>query len=142
MTSPDEIGALVKKAFSEGSSEFRPCAFFDDRLDCIRVIVRDCSVLEERINNRITVLLDNYHPRPGQGGRKCVGFTIKGARHFCQERGWGAQTSVTMTDLLDAVVASSPEAVVGWFVDFVARPLVREEKIEEVEIGEEALQPA
>ena len=37
-----------------------------------------------------------------------------------------------MAEFLDAVLASSPELVVQWFMDIVARPLVREENIEQV----------
>jgi hypothetical protein len=138
MKTPEKVEALVRDAFSQESGEFRPCAFFDDRLDCVRVIARDCSVYEERVNDRLTVLVDNYHERPGR--KKYVGFTIKGARHFCQEHGLHLGTSVKMTELLDAVLASSPEPVVMFFVDLIARPLVEEEKIDTVEIP--ALQPA
>ena len=82
MNTPDTtlLNSLVSDAFSGQPTAFRPCAFFDDRMDCIRIVARDCSVLEERINERLTVLIDNY---PGVGQRKYVGFTIKGAQHFC-----------------------------------------------------------
>src|SRR5580704_14827204 len=132
MKRPEEIETLVKEAFSPTSGEFRPCAFFDNRLDCIRVIARDCSVYEERVNDRLTVLIDNYADRPGR--KKYVGFTVKGARHVCQEHGIPLGTSVTMTQLLDAVLASSPEPVVMFFVELIGRPLVEEEKIQAVEI--------
>lgn len=137
MKTLDEIKELVEASFSETRAVFRPCAFFDEPLDCIRVIARDCSVLEERINDRVTVLLDNYYPAPGR--RQFVGFTIKGARHFCHEHGWDASRSIKMTALLDALLASFPELVVEWFIQMVARPLVQEEKIDLVEIPEGAL---
>ena len=41
-----DLEALVHEAAPPKSGEFRPCAFFDDRLDCIRVIARDCSIYE------------------------------------------------------------------------------------------------
>jgi hypothetical protein len=132
MMRSDKLEALVDATFSGRPPEFRPCAFFDDRLDCIRVIARDCSVLEERINSRVTVLLDNYYPGPGR--KEFVGFTIKGARHFCKQHGWDLSTSIRMTELLDALVASFPQLVVEWFVNIVAKPLVQEEKIEQVEV--------
>ena len=131
---PNDLEALLKKTWPAEVGEFRPCAFCDDRLDCIRVIARDCSVLEERINDRLTVLLDNHYPN-SPGSRKYVGFTVKGARHFCHDRGWDQEASITMTQLIDAILESSPEVVVEWFVDLVARPLVKEEKIDQVEIS-------
>lgn len=134
MNTPEGIQALVREALSSESLAFRPCAFFDDRLDCIRVVARDCSVYEERINDRVTVLVDNYYDRPGR--KKYVGFTIKGARHFCQEHGLHMGASIKMTELLNAVLASSPEPVVMMFVDLIARPLVEDENIQAVDIPE------
>jgi hypothetical protein len=134
MKTPDDVEALVKDAFPPNSGGFRPCAFLDDRLDCIRVIARDCSVCEERVTDRLTVLVDNY-PHPPER-KKYVGFTIKGARHFCQEHGLRLGTSLKMTELLDAVLASSPEPAVMFFVDLIGRPLVEEGNIEVVEIPE------
>jgi len=137
MKTHEELAHLVRASFSGEGTAFRPCAFFDERLDCIRVIARDCSVLEERINDRVTVLMDNYFP--GQGRRQYVGFTIKGAKHFCREQGWDSARSIKMTVLLDAILASFPELVVEWFVEKVAKPLIQEEKIEQLEIPEGAL---
>jgi|ERR1035438_9707396 hypothetical protein len=136
MNTHKELTRLVRVSFSEGEATFRPCAFFDERLDCIRVIARDCSVLEERINDRVTVLMDNYFPEPGR--RQYVGFTIKGAKHFCREQGWDTARSITMTALLDALLSSFPGLVVEWFIEKVAKPLTQEEKIEQVEIPEGA----
>jgi hypothetical protein len=142
MKTLEQMEALMKEALAADLGEFRPCAFFDDRLDCIRIIARDCSVLEERINEGITVLVDNYYPGPGRK-RRYVGFTIKGARHFCQEHRLSLTSPIKMTELLDAIMASFPDEVVQMFVDFVAKPLVAEEKIDEVEIPDDAiLQPA
>ena len=141
MKTDEQIKELVKASLPEASwAGFRPCAFFDENLDCIRVIARDCSVLEERINDRVTVLIDNYHPN--RGAKKYVGFTIKGAKHFCREQGWDARKSIKMTTLLDALLARFPELVVEWFIDTVAKPLTQEEKIEQIEIPDGALQAA
>jgi hypothetical protein len=137
MNTIDDLKELVRASFSEADARFRPCAFFDERLDCIRVVARDCSVLEERINDRVTVLIDNYYPAPGR--RQYVGFTIKGAKHFCREQGWDANRTVKMTTLLDAFLAAFPELVVEWFIQMVARPLVQEEQIDLVEIPEGAM---
>src|SRR5438477_5795605 len=127
MKTHEELKQLVKASFSGAEAAFRPCAFFDERLDCIRVIARNCSVLEERINERVTVLIDSYYPELGR--RQYVGFTIKGAKHFCREQGWDSSRSIKMTALLDALLATFPELVVEWFIERVAKPLTQEEKI-------------
>lgn len=132
MKTPEEIGALVRGTFAGATGEFRPCAFFDDRLDCIRVIARDCSVLETRINPTLTVLEDNYFQETGR--KQYVGFTIKGARHFCAEHGFDLNGPIDISELLDAILKAFPSVAVELFVNAVARPLVKEEKIERVEI--------
>lgn len=48
MKTPDQIREDVQAALAGATREFHPCAFFDDRLDCIRMIARDRSVLEPR----------------------------------------------------------------------------------------------
>jgi hypothetical protein len=123
-----QIESFVKTAMAGQSGGFLPCAFFDDSLDCIRVIARDCSVTEVRVNGLITILEATY-PK----GRKCVGFTLKGATHFCKTYGLDLSLPVKTSDLLDAILRASPEFLVEMFVDHVARPLVREEGIENVE---------
>jgi len=133
MKTPEQIGALVRGTFAGASGEFRPCAFFDDRLDCIRVIARDCSVLETRINQSLTVLEDNYYQESDQ--TQYVGFTVKGARHFCSEHGFDLRSPIDISKLLDAVLKAFPELTVELFVNGIARPLVKEGKIERVEVS-------
>lgn len=140
MNEATELKALVNGFFAEKPSGFRPCAFYDDRLDCIRVIARDCSVVEERINDRLTVLVDNYHQAKGR--KQFVGFTLKGARHFCQEHGLSLATSLRVTEILDALIAGSPSLVVQLVINHIARPLVQDEHIDTVEIPERLPQPA
>jgi hypothetical protein len=131
MERQDEITNLMKDAFAGHAGTFRPCAFFDDRLDCIRVIAKDCSVLEQRINDRVTILLDLYSP---SDRKECVGFTLKGAYHLCQQHGWDSSRAIKMSELLDAILSSVPEMAVKIFIDLVARPLVAEKKIDQVEL--------
>jgi len=132
MKTPDQVREHVQTAFAGATREFRPCAFFDDRLDCIRVIARDCSVLETRINPSLTVLEDNYYEETGR--KQYVGFTLKGARHFCAEHGFDLKAPIKISDLLDAVLKAFPSVAVELFVNAIAKPLVKEEKIERVEI--------
>jgi hypothetical protein len=132
MNIKDELTSTIKATFAaEDMKEFRPCAFFDRRLDCIRVFTRDCSVTEERINDWLTVLVDNYPP---PGVNKFVGFTIKGVRHFCQEYGLRQYGPIRVSALLDALIASSPDAIVEIVVNQFARPMIEKEKLDEVEL--------
>ena len=133
MKTPEQIGALVRKAFPGESGAFRPCAWFDERLDCIRVVARDCSVLETRLSDRLTILEDNYYHEPGRANL-VVGFTIKGARYFCNENGLSLSTSIKMTALLDAILANFPEDMIRVCGDYIFRPLVVEKEIEQVDI--------
>lgn len=131
MTS-EKITVLVKAAFAGTSGQFRPGAFFDDRLDCIRVIAKDCSFLETRINEHLTVLEDNY--AKDSDATPYVGFTIKGARHFCYNNGFSLEAPIQLSALLDAVLRSFPGLLVEVVVNGIARPLVKNKKIEQVEI--------
>jgi hypothetical protein len=133
MNTSDTLNKLVSDAFSGRQAAFRPCAFYDDRLDCIRVVARDCTVLEERVNERLTVLID-LHPQPGL--KKYVGFTVKGAQHFCEEHRLNLATSVKVTQIADALLQSFPDPAVMMFVDLIAKSLVEDDKIEEVEVYE------
>src|SRR5271157_2541900 len=134
MKNVEEIRSQVRGAFAEKSrSGFRPCAYFDDRLDCIRVIARDCSILETRINPMLTVLEDNYYEESGKN--RYVGFTLKGARHFCQEHGIDISAPIDITKLLDTILAAFPDVAVELFVNAIAKPLVKEEKINRVDIS-------
>ena len=135
MTSETEtLAVLVRNTFREESGEFRPCAFFDEALDCIRVMTRDCSVTETRVSDLMTVLEDSYYD-PASGGKRFVGFTIKGAKHFCNDRGFRLAAPIRLTELLDAVLASSPDPLVRIVVDGIARPLVQETEIEPVSLS-------
>jgi hypothetical protein len=132
MQTKDELTTTIEATFSEDLKEFRPCAFFDRRLDCIRVFTRDCSITEERINDWLTVLVDNYPP---PGVNRFVGFTIKGVRHFCREFGLQQSGPIRVSALLDALVASSPDAIVELVVNQFARPMIEKEKLDEVELS-------
>jgi len=131
MSTPEKIEQLVKKSLDEESGEFRPCAYFDDSLDCIRVVARDCSVTETRINPIITVLEANY-PK----GRKCVGFTIKGAKYLCETYKLDRSAPIKLTALLDAILSVCQDVMAEAFVDHVARPLIRDVGLEQVELGQ------
>jgi hypothetical protein len=138
MKTAEHIGEQVHKAFLGKSTKFRPCAYFDEPLDCVRVIARDCSFLETRINKYITVLEDNYAEAEE---KRYVGFTVKGARHFCQEHGIDLSVPVDMSRLLDVLLASFPEPAVQMSIRLVAKPLIKKENIKKVAIPPLIVQP-
>jgi len=140
MNTSEEIGGQVRAALAGESGDFRPCAFFDVRLDCIRVIVRDCSVLEIRINEALTVLEDSYYQESGK--RRYIGFTIKGAAHFCKRNGFDLSAPIDISRLLDAVLANFPGRLAELAVDGIARPLVEDTNIDSVDISGALPQPA
>ena len=137
----ESLASLVRSTFREQSGEFRPCAFFDEPLDCIRVVTRDCSATETRVSDLMTVLEDSYYD-PASSGKKFVGFTIKGATHFCNERGFRLTAPIQLTEILDAILASSPNPLVRMAVDAIARPLVQETMIKPVILDVRETTPA
>lgn len=120
---PESVAELVRTTFGGSPGEFRPCAYFDEPLDCIRVIARDCSVTEWRMSPGLTILEDNYAP-PSAGLERYVGFTIKGVRFFCKQRGIPLDAPVEWGELLDAIVAAAPLPQVRFLVEAFAKPLV------------------
>ena len=130
-TDKARVTALVTDFFGGTVPPFRPCAYFDEPLDCIRVIARDCSISEIRVNPILTILEDNY--TASQGRDLYVGFTIKGARHFCQERGIDLSVPVKVSELLDQILQTYSGNDVRFAVNAVAKPLVaRDENMREV----------
>lgn len=138
MKTAEQIGDQIRDAFRGKSTKFRPCAFFDDRMDCIRVVTRDCSILETRINKHLTLLEDNY---PESDEKRYIGFTIKGARHFCQEHGIDLSVPVDISRLLDVILATSPEPAVQMSIRLVAKPLMKKEKIKRVDVPPALAEP-
>lgn len=97
-------------------SEFKPIAYYDKHMDCIRVIARDCSITEHRIDGLFTIMEDN-HPSPGHN--KYVGFTIKGIRYLFDKLGIHLDGVHRVADILQAIVTNNPEATVAIITDII-----------------------
>jgi hypothetical protein len=130
LTSHEQEQASAVREILSSCQEFRPFAVFDQPLDCIRVITRDCSVTEIRIDDFLTVLEANY---PVSGSDEYVGFTIKGVAHLCESHGIPASGPWKLADFLDAILTASSEPVARPIVQKVARPIVEENQLLEVE---------
>lgn len=127
-----EIETKVRSVFgNKPVPAFHPLAYYDSSLDCIRVVIRDCSFTEQRIDGIFTVLLDNY---PEGDEQPYVGFTIKGAQHLCARLGLPTSGVIKVSDLLNRIVESYPEGTVGLVYNTVARPMVNTYYIEDVDV--------
>lgn len=83
---------------------FNPHAYYDKRLDCIRVYVRDCSTTEKRVSEMFTLLEDN-HPEVNQSG--FAGLTIKGVSHLLSRLKLGHGV-YAVTYLIDQIATTFP----------------------------------
>lgn len=113
-------------AFIQGlddKSEFRPFAYYDKHLDCIRVQVLDCSFKEERKHKIITVLSANHAEQ-----NTFAGFNIKGVRFVFEQMKLPATGVYKLTDLIDCLVKCFPDAATKQ-VQAVFRPIMREQDL-------------
>jgi hypothetical protein len=120
--------AQAVRAILATSREFRPFAVFDEQLDCIRVITRDCSFTEIRVDDFLTVLEANY---PRSSAAEYVGFTIKGVAHLCKSHGIPRTGPWKLADFFDAILRASEAS--RPVVNRVARPIADEYQLEEIE---------
>lgn len=99
-------------------TEFRPIAYFDKNMDCIRVLTHDRSVTEHRISEFFTVCETNH--RAGFEP-KYVGFTIKGVRQLFHEAGIPLDGTYKLADIIDRLVKHRPGSTVSAMIDLIVR---------------------
>ena len=87
---------------------FRPLAYYDRHMDCIRIELRDCSTTERRIDSTMTVLLDNF---PQENQEETVGLMIKGVKHLFKQLELPLEGIIFVTQILDRLVAKYPKEV-------------------------------
>jgi hypothetical protein len=85
--------------------QFKPIAYYDKHMDCIRIELRDCSFTEVRISPDLTVLRDNY-PDPSQDSH--AGLMLKGAKHFFAKWEVPMDGVVMVTNILNQYLATLP----------------------------------
>lgn len=90
-------------------SSFKPVAYYDDRLDCIRVIIRDCSISEFRVNEYLTLMQDNHPDKDTNPMDRYVGFTVKGIRDFFLRKLNHQAQSVEIPELLAQILSLLPQ---------------------------------
>jgi hypothetical protein len=86
-------------------AEFRPIAYYDKHLDCIRVKLQDCRTVEVRLNRFLTVL-SRYDD---DGMVKHVGFTIKGIAHLFSQLGLKKAGILKIVDILNKMLEKYPD---------------------------------
>jgi hypothetical protein len=125
----DQQAGFIRETLAS-VGEFRPFALFDEPLDCIRVVLRDCSVTEIRISDLLTLLEANYPTAAGQS--EIVGFTFKGVAHICATHNIPASTPWKLADIFDALLRVAPprDRIIG---RNLVQPLVQELRDLEVE---------
>jgi hypothetical protein len=95
---------------------FRPVAYYDKHLDCIRVITHDRSVTEHRIDGTLTILECNHR---GQFDPEYVGFTIKGVNALFNELGLSLDNVYRVVDLIDRMVSHRPTSSMSQILKLV-----------------------
>lgn len=116
-------------------AEFKPLIYYDEGLDCVRVVVRDCSVVERRVNTFLTIYEDNY-PVPNE--EPYVGFSLKGVKHFLVEHELPIKTTVPVVELLDQMIKAFPEDVVELIINSIAKPILSKTESPSVELVAQA----
>lgn len=84
------------------AAPFRPVAYHDANMDCIRIQFRDCSTLERRVDEVITLVFSNED-------NTLVGLVVKGLGHLLDELGFDKQAVVEIASFLDSLIKSDPE---------------------------------
>jgi len=113
-------------------SKFKPFAYFDKHLDCIRVQLHDCSIVEQRQNRIFTVL------KAAHGTRSIVGVNIKGVRHMVRQMGLDLRACYTLAQIISIVVKAYPEKYVQEIAEQLA-PLLKQESLDTTEIRLDAV---
>jgi hypothetical protein len=123
---PDEFLEDEEKAVSQDDAinlpdgvkiaEFRPIAYFDRNMDCIRVLTHDCSVTEHRISEFFTVFEPNYRT---DFSPKYVGFTIKGVKQLFHDAGIPFDGTHKLVDIIDKLVKYRPGSTLSAMIDLI-----------------------
>lgn len=91
-------------------AEFKPVAYFDKYMDCIRVLTHDRSITEHRLNETFTLYECN---NPNKFDPKLVGFAIKGVKHIFNDAGLNQDGVYTLAELIDKIIRHSPDTTMS-----------------------------
>ncbi len=111
----DEKATLPDGVSIEG---FRPVAYYDKHMDCIRVLTHDRSVTEHRIDGFFTIHECNHR---GPLDPQYVGFTIKGVRRMFKEVGLPLDRVYKLAELIDKLVRYQPGSMMSETLKLIYR---------------------
>jgi hypothetical protein len=85
---------------------FKPCAYYDKHLDCIRVQTKDCSFTEIRLNEVFTIYQANHIESV-----EYMGFSIKGVRYLLEKLEFpeAKQGPFILAEIMDAIIKKHPQ---------------------------------
>lgn len=89
------------------NGDFRPIAYYDKHLDCIRVQIVDGSFTEHRMNRFLTILKKNHIESTAPAG-----FNIKGVRYLFEELKLDPTRVHKLTSIIDCMVKVYPDAAI------------------------------
>ncbi len=102
---------LVRNHFHDHPQPFKPIAYWQDSLDQLIVIVKDCSFSEHYPARPLPLIFleDNYSTDEAD---RYAGFIVDGAKDFCGAHRLIREESVCLPELLDTLKAVFPEHAV------------------------------
>ena len=105
-TSNEKVSSEILQRFvgAYPIKPFRPLAYYDKHLDCIRIQAKDCSFTEVRMNGLFTLWRENHVAQ-----KETVGLTIKGVKHLFVTLGLPKGGPVYVAKILDAILQQYPE---------------------------------
>ena len=96
---------------------FKPVAYYDPHMDFIRVMTRDASVTEIRIDGLFTIHECNHR---GPTDPLYVGFTIKGVRSLFKEIGLPLDGVHKLTEVIDKLVRHKPGSMMSEMLKIIS----------------------
>jgi len=120
-------GHDIASFMAENLRDFKPFAYFDKHLDCIRVKIQDCRSVEVRLNRFLTIL-KSYNK---DGSSTNVGFTIKGIAHLFSELGLDREGIFKIVDILNKILQKYPDyAVRSVYEEFTQKPQIADIQVD------------
>lgn len=110
--------STLNKFIQNNLKEFRPVAYYDKHLDCIRVQIKDCSFTEKRLNSIFTILEVNHVDI-----KEYAGFNIKGIKYLFKKVGLPDNGVIKLAQVIDAIVKIYPDWAIKYIRENFKKPL-------------------
>lgn len=110
-----------------GNGEFKPFVFYYSAMDCIKVIVADCSITELHVHPIFALYQNSYV----EDQKAYIGFDIECAKHLCTLLGLHLVPGLKASELLKKIPRLFPE--IEEVIHEIALPMLTSHGIDEVE---------